>query len=259
MFKNHFLAFGVVLVLASSAVFSQGQQSLIITPTTFDFGWCPDNAKISAEFTLKNSGVDMIPITSVQPTCGCTASNFTPGALASNEETKVGLTFNTRGYAGTEFHKSAKVKTDGIEAEYTVQLTGHVLNSNAKVVPDSDGIAGFDVGTKEKKKTIHIQNKSDKDVTIEMVLKPAAWAKVKIDSPVIKAGQSTSMDVSVDGSVDENRETSITLAANDGAVVSRLTVAIRTGTPPAPMKRPAAPAPAAPTPAKVEPAKVVPH
>src|SRR5262245_21402455 len=85
--------------------------ALRIDPETFDFGWAPDNAKISADFTVKNTGVEIIPLTSVQPTCGCTASNFSPGQLASAEETKIGLTFNTRGYRGMAFNKSTKVNS----------------------------------------------------------------------------------------------------------------------------------------------------
>src|SRR5438552_802550 len=101
--------FGFFTVAVSQAY---SPTALVVSPSTFDFGWCPDNAKIHAEFTIRNTGTDLIPVTSVQPTCGCTTSEFTASSLASNEESKVGLTFNTRGYGGAPFHKTAKVKTD---------------------------------------------------------------------------------------------------------------------------------------------------
>ena len=79
-----------------------------------------NNAMVSATFLVKNTSAEPVPLTAVQPACGCTASSFSPENLSSNEETKVGLTFNTRGYAGLEFKKSAKVKTDSATNETTV-------------------------------------------------------------------------------------------------------------------------------------------
>ncbi len=235
--------FGLFVVGISQAY---SPSALVISPSTFDFGWCPDNAKVHADFTIRNIGTDLIPVTSVQPTCGCTASEFTPASLASNAESKVGLTFNTRGYAGAPFHKNAKVKTDDAKSEYTVNMTGYVLDPAATVAPDGDGVAGFDPDTKEKKKTITIKNKGAKDVSLKVIQPAASWANVKFDVQSLKAGESASMTVSPDGAFTEDRTTSITVEANDGTNYSRFTVAIRTGTPPPPMRQPIAPPASAP-------------
>lgn len=241
-------------VSLSGALQAFSPQALVITPTVFDFGWCPDNAKISAEFTIKNTGADLIPITSVQPTCGCTASQFTPGQLGSNEETKVGLTFNTRGYAKTGFSKNTKVKTEAGGAEYEVTLKGYVLDPTAKVFPEGDGVASFETGSKEKKKTISIQNKSDKDVTLSILQAPASWASVKLSASLVKAGASAPVEFSVSSPFSETRDTSVTFEAKSETETSRLTIAIRTGTPPPPVKRATtAPLPA-PAPAPDKPA-----
>lgn len=224
-------------------------EGISITPSTFDFGWCPDNAKISASFIIKNTGVDLIPITSVQPTCGCTASQFTPASLASNEETKVGLTFNTRGYAGSSFNKPTKVKTDNGGAEYTVNVKGVVIDSQATFFPDHEGVAGFDTGSKEKKKTIGLQNKSVKDVSLEVIQEPAAWVNAKLSVKNLKAGASVPLEISLMESASETRDTSITIEAKDDmGTTSRLTVAIRTGIPPPPVKRSSTVTPVVPDP-----------
>lgn len=224
-------------------------EAIIITPTTFDFGWCPDNAKISAEFSVKNAGVDIIPIASVQPTCGCTASQFTPGPLASNAETKVGLTFNTRGYNGSAFNKVTKVKTESGN-EYNVNLTGNVNDPAAKIFPDQGGVASFEPGSKEKKKTIKIQNKTDKDVDLTVIHNAADWAKANLSAQQIKAGESVGLEVSVDGSYDAAKDTSVTLEARSGDASWRLTVAIRTGPAPSAVRSGNLQAPAKPAPEK---------
>jgi acylphosphatase len=237
------------LLILVSAIFTFSNLTLAaskleITPSTYDFGWSPDNAKITAEFVLKNTGSDMIPLTAVQPACGCTATQFSPESLGSSEETKVQLTFNTRGYAGTKFSKTAKVKTDSIENEYTVTLKGSVTDSTALISPVGDGIASFDAGTKEKKKSIEIQNKSADVVALEIIQNPASWAKISLRQTLIEAGKTTSIDIQIDGTTEENRDTSVTIAAKkDGSEVGRFTVAIRSGTPPAAYKRYVPPTP----------------
>ena len=146
------------VLICASGVWAEGPARLEITPTTFDFGWCPDNAKINAQFSVRNISSEMIPIMSVQPTCGCTASQFSPSTLATQEETKIGLTFNTRGYANMTFNKATKVKADVMTGEFSVNLKGYVLDPNAKVVPVGDGIIRFEPESKDKKKTIKIHS-----------------------------------------------------------------------------------------------------
>jgi hypothetical protein len=214
-----------------------GPTALEISPQTFDFGWSPDNAKISCEFKLRNTGTGLISLTSVQPACGCTATNFHPEELSSAEETTIGLTFNTRGYTGMKFNKTAKVKADIAEGEYTVNLKGHVTDSDAKVVPVGDGVAGFEPSEDVKRRTIQIENKGSQTVRLEVIQPPADWALVKLKKTSIPPGKTVELDVSVEGSVEETRDTSITLAALADKEINRLTIAVRTGKPPPPYRR----------------------
>lgn len=231
-----------ILKLAALAGFffsnAGASQILQVIPGTFDFGWCPDNAKVSADFVIKNTGTDMVPLTAVQPTCGCTASEFTPGNLSTNDEKKIGLTFNTRGYANSAFNKNAKVKTDKSELEYTVHLKGHVTDPNAKVFPTGDGIAAFEPGASSKTKDITIVNKADGDVSLNIVQKPAEWAQVKLERNTVPPGGTLDLNVSVSGSLEEDRTTSVTLEALGQGNVHRFTVAVRTGKPPQPYRLP---------------------
>jgi hypothetical protein len=227
-----------LILLLTSIGFADGPTRLEIIPTTFDFGWCPDNAKVSAQFILRNISSEMILIMSVQPTCGCTASQFSPATLGSQEETKVGLTFNTRGYANMSFNKTAKVKSDVVTGEFTVTLKGSVVDPNIKVVPVGDGIVGFSPDSKDKKKIIKIENKTDKDVRLDVVQQPVGWAKIKLGNELIAAGKTTDMVVTVDGSYDDSRDTSVTYSASTPeGEVNRFTVAIRTGPAPQPYRQ----------------------
>jgi Protein of unknown function (DUF1573) len=249
--KRTLLSAGFLGLLSMGTLYAN--DALLITPSVFDFGWAPDNAKISAQFTVKNNSSDLVALTSVQPTCGCTASNFTPADLPSDKETKIGLTFDTHGYAGISFNKSTKVKAGNPEMDYTVKLAGFVHDPMAKIVPVGDGIASYDSETKDDKKTIEIQNKLDKEVTVSIVQEPASWAKASLRSTVIAAGKTVPLDVVVKGSYEESKNTSVTLQATDGTATHRLTIAIRTGASPQGYRKIRAPEPSkatTPAPAK---------
>lgn len=237
----------IVSLLFAASSYAYSPNALVVSPKSFDFGWCPDNAKVHADFVIRNTGTDLIPVTGVQPACGCTTSEFTPSSLGSNQESKVSLTFNTRGYAGSPFHKTAKVNTDDSKTEYTVEMMGYVLNPAVKVKPEGDGVASFPPDTKEKKQTIVIKNSGPKDVTLKIVQPAAAWANLKFDAQSLKAGQTAEMIVAPEGSFSDERTTSITIEANDGTDNTRFTVAVRTGTPPPPMRQPTPSAPKAQT------------
>lgn len=235
-FAMKFFSTALMLGFLHSPSFSA--PALQISPEEFDFGWAPDNSKIDCDFVLKNSGANLLPITEVRPACGCTASDFKPASLESNEETKVRLTFDTRGYTNIAFNKTAKVET-GTPDTYTVRLKGHVTNSNAQVAPTGDGIAAFTPEAKEKKKSLVIQNKTSEDVALIVVQSPSEWATVKLPD-MIKAGEKAEADVSVSGDLGDARHTSITVEARSATVTQRFTLAIRTGMGPKPLGLPVA-------------------
>jgi hypothetical protein len=214
------------LVLFAAPVFAATLQSV---PETFDFGWAPDDARISCEFTIKNTGNDSVALQALKPACGCTAAQFTPKSLSSSEDTKIGLTFNTRGYKGIEFSKSAELTTEGDSSNVIVYLKGHSLDPDAKIHPQGNGIASFEPGMKKDSQRVSIQNKAAQDVTLSVVQAPASWATVKLDANSIKAGDAVDAVIKVSGSFNDVRETSVTFEAMEGSTPHRLTIAIRTG------------------------------
>src|SRR5262245_20619711 len=99
-------------------------------------------------------------------------------------------------------------------------------------MPDSEGIAALERGTSAHKKTIHRPNSTQAPITLSVIQPPAPWAKVKVPSKRLAPGDAGALEVTVDGSVDVDRFTSITLAPADDSTHNRVTLAIRTGTPP---------------------------
>jgi len=234
--------------------------SVRISPPDFDFGWSPDNAKITAQFTVANTTEKLVPLLAVMPSCGCTAADFTPADIPSAKDTKIGLTFNTHGYTGVKFHKSSQVKAGQPEEEYSVVLTGVVADPNALVVPEGSGVVEFSTSTRDKEQTVAILNKTGKDLTVKRVQAPADWVGVKLESENIEQGKKGLISVKLNAKVEGDRNTSATFEATDSSGTYRFTVAFRTGQGPEPYKkiRPVAPASSAvakPSAAPVKPKK----
>jgi len=203
---------------------------LQIEPESFDFGWCPENAQVSAQFKLKNVTSEIIPVTEVRPSCGCTAADFTPADLSSSDVMEVGLTFNTRGYNGRPFNKQSEIKTTTSNEVYLVWLKGHVSNSTAAIYPEGTGVAEFLPGATEDQQSLTLRNKGTKDVTLKVVQEPAKWVKYKLSEKSIPAGQAVTLKVSVKPPYEETKVTSMTFeATEDPANKNRFTVAVRTG------------------------------
>ena len=71
MIKNILLAF----ILFSSILFAQLMQpKLVLQQTEFDFGDIKQGDVVSHTFVLSNSGGDLLKISNVQASCGCTAA-----------------------------------------------------------------------------------------------------------------------------------------------------------------------------------------
>ena len=71
--------------------------------------------------------------------------------------------------------------------------------------------------------------KQGKNIELEIIQKPASWAKVKLKKTSLKAGEKGSLMVSAAAPYDKARHTSTTIEATAGTKTYRFTVAIRTG------------------------------
>jgi hypothetical protein len=89
------LAFGALPLLAAAKAprieFKEG---------AWDFGKVKEGASLSHEFVFKNTGDADLVIEKVRTSCGCTAALVSEKTVAPGREGKIGVSFDTRSYAG---------------------------------------------------------------------------------------------------------------------------------------------------------------
>jgi hypothetical protein len=75
-------------------------QTVIPNPNEWDFGKVKQGEILKHDFIFKNETGDILNITSVHTSCGCTASQSDKKSLKPGETTVISATFDSGGYSG---------------------------------------------------------------------------------------------------------------------------------------------------------------
>jgi hypothetical protein len=94
------------------------------TKEEFNFGNIKQNKPVNVEFELSNAGNAPLIITKVEPSCGCTTSDYTKAPIAPGQKGKVKVTFDAKTLGN--FSKSVNVTTNAQEALTVIKFYGTV-------------------------------------------------------------------------------------------------------------------------------------
>jgi hypothetical protein len=126
MIKN---AFFTILLFSSIGFAQLIQPQLVIQQTSHDFGDIKQGETVSHDFVLSNSGGDLLKISNVKASCGCTAATPEKNELAQGESTNLTVRFNSSGRMGKQ-NKTVRVFTnDPQNPEMVLTITGTVVKS----------------------------------------------------------------------------------------------------------------------------------
>lgn len=101
---------------------------VIMSPDpVFDFGERDNEEKVEHNFVVKNAGDEVLNITDVKTTCGCTVAKPSVNTLAPGEETTIGVTFNLKGKQGVQNKKITVMTNDPETPQYYLELKGTAL------------------------------------------------------------------------------------------------------------------------------------
>jgi hypothetical protein len=127
MIKNFLIAF----FLFSSILFAQlFQPTLILQQNSYDFGDIKQGEKVSHTFVLSNGGGDLLKISDVKASCGCTAAAPEKKELAPGESTNLIVTFNSTGRMGKQSKTIRIFSNDPDNPEMVLSFTGNVVSAS---------------------------------------------------------------------------------------------------------------------------------
>ena len=117
----------IVLILSSLSFGQLLQPKLVLQQTSYDFGDIKQGEKVSHDFVLSNSGGDLLTISNVSASCGCTAAKPEKNELAPGESTNLTVSFNSSGRRGKQNKTIRIFSNDPQNPEMVLTITGVVV------------------------------------------------------------------------------------------------------------------------------------
>ena len=219
MIKN----FLFVFFLFSSLVFAQLMQpKLVLQQNSFDFGDIKQGEIVSHTFVLTNSGGDLLKITNVQASCGCTAASPEKSELAPGESTDLTVKFNSTGRMGKQL-KTVKIYTNDPESpEMTLTINGNIVTSEQTggtptiYFPETQHDFGKVSEGEKINYTFRFVNKGQSELVIKDVKSSCGCTAALLSSSNIKPGQEGTIKVEFDTKNRSGKNSkTITVQSND--------------------------------------------
>jgi hypothetical protein len=151
-----------LLTAAAGSVLAQGKVE-VQGGDTYDWGTVSPG-QLKTTIVVKNVGSDVLNISRVQPSCGCTSSPIDKNVLQPGETGSINVTLNANGNG--PIHKSLTIYSDAPgDTAHMIQLAANI---RAKIVYEPSNYFLINEGTVKKASlsTLTIVNQDDKPLTI---------------------------------------------------------------------------------------------
>jgi hypothetical protein len=116
------------VVFSTAFIFAQViGPKISVLQSDYSFGDIIQGEKVAHNFTITNSGGDMLKITDIKASCGCTAAVPEKSELKPGESTQIKVEFNSQGRRGDQV-KYVYIRTnDEKNPEVKLRITGTVV------------------------------------------------------------------------------------------------------------------------------------
>ena len=125
---------GLLLLAVLTCLVCLAQPEIKFENTTYDFGKIKEEGgKVTGKFIFTNVGNEPLELTNVRPGCGCTAANYTKGAIAPGEQGYIEATYNPYNRPGA-FNKNIRVTTNEPRFTENDKATPHMIFIKGEVI-----------------------------------------------------------------------------------------------------------------------------
>jgi hypothetical protein len=204
----------------------------VLKNASFDFGFVPQQAKISHVFQIMSTGDDTLKIVQVIPGCGCTKAPLEKSEIAPGESTCLEVIFSTGQYKG-RVTKHPRIVTNEEQSERTLEFLSTVMSRPDSTYPliIQPAILDFTNSGNESLESISmiIRNVSDNAVALKLIDFPEGIFEVKLPESIPAGGRSEATIRLADAKNAPGFEKSFTIELDD-ASSTRFTVPVKLST-----------------------------
>jgi uncharacterized cupredoxin-like copper-binding protein len=212
----------LVFFFSSAVIFAQLlQPKLVLQQKNYDFGDIKQGETVSHAFVLSNSGGDLLKITNIQASCGCTAATPDKSELAPGESTNLVVKFNSTGRRGKQTKTVRIYSNDPQNPEMVLTISCNIVIADAGNTPviyfpeTQHDFGKVNEGAKLDY-TFRFINKGSTDLLIKDVKSSCGCTAALLSSSNLKPGQEGTIKVEFDtkNRAGKNSKT-ITVQSND--------------------------------------------
>jgi hypothetical protein len=213
----------IFVSLSSLSIAQLMGPKLVAQQDEHDFGDIKQGEKVSHVFVLTNSGGDLLTITNVKASCGCTAALPEKNELAPGESTNLNVTFNSAGRLGKQKKIIRIESSDPDNPQIIVTIKGNVVLSHAE--NSTYPILNFsqtqhDFGKVKEGKvveyTFNFGNSGNSTLKIKDIKTSCGCTAALVSSEVLKPGEQGTLKVELDTSNRKGKMSrTITINTND--------------------------------------------
>jgi len=217
-----------ILLFAVSAVDIQAGSRITVDKTAFDFGYVPQNARISHVFWIHSTGDAPLKITDVKPGCSCTKAPLEKDEIAIGDSTRLEIIFSTKSYR-SRVRKQPLIHTNAGDVPFRLAIEANVMprpDSAYPLVMEPYKVAFSRLNENSAgEKRFEIYNASDEVLELTMVSSASDFFEVDLPG-TINPGATVLGKVTVrEDKLNNSFEKSFTLRTNDSKS-SRFTVPV---------------------------------
>ena len=123
--KRIVVSLALLLVLSTVAVLAAPQ--ITVDSNIYEFGTVLEGVVVTHTFVLTNAGDEVLAISNVRTSCGCTTTDLAKKSLGPGESVNLDAVFDTVGYGGRTVTKMIYVESnDPATSKLVLQLKGTV-------------------------------------------------------------------------------------------------------------------------------------
>ena len=212
----------LLLLLSSSSVFAA--PTLVVERMSHDFGEILQGAEITHTFRFQNAGDELLEISRLRSSCGCTAALLTTRKLAPGSIGELQLTFNSQGFRGAVQKKVTFETNDPKHSAVTFTLRGKVkaeLFLQPKRI--NWGVVKKDTPLRAD---LEIINESTQTITLQTPEVTSAGIVAELSSLIIAPGERAQLKISAEFPPGKKRLAGYVLISSDLPNLSQLKVPV---------------------------------
>jgi len=177
----------VVLLTIAVAGSAMAGPELTIPEEVFDFGYIPQNSKVSHVFWLRNTGDQELRIAKVTPGCGCTQAPLDKQVVPPGDSARLEIIFSSKLY----FNRVAKkpvIELENMPDPRFVEISSYVIPSPdsafpLRLEPFKLDISQFGEAVRDRAK-FTLTNVSTKELTVTIVALPSEFGVLTMPTKI---------------------------------------------------------------------------